>query len=75
MWLANLPAARRIVSLLVTEMVFVVGHPLDAAGWGSWYAGRGQRDNRLYISRGIGFSAVPVRLFCPPEVTFFTLKR
>ncbi|HXI15086.1 MAG TPA: hypothetical protein VNM48_01855 [Chloroflexota bacterium] len=56
-------------------MVFSVGRPVDASGWGSWYARCGQRDNRLYISRGIGFSVVPIRLFCPPEVTFFTLKR
>jgi len=25
----------------------------------------------LYVSRGIGWSAYPVRLFCPPEITVF----
>ena len=30
--------------------------------------------NRLYINRGIGFSDVPIRINCAPEVTFFTLE-
>jgi uncharacterized protein len=33
----------------------------------------GAAGNRLYVNRGIGFSLVPVRLNCPPEITFFTL--
>jgi predicted MPP superfamily phosphohydrolase len=28
----------------------------------------------LYVSQGLGMSVVPVRFFCPPEVTVFTLK-
>lgn len=28
----------------------------------------------LYVSRGIGCSAVPIRLFCPPEITVFEFK-
>ncbi len=28
-----------------------------------------------YTSRGAGSSCVPVRFFCPPEITFITLKR
>ncbi len=28
----------------------------------------------LYVSQGLGMSVLPVRLFCPPEVTVFTLK-
>ncbi len=31
--------------------------------------------NRLYINRGIGFSRIPIRLNCPPELTIFTLRR
>ena len=27
-----------------------------------------------YTSRGVGSSGVPVRYFCPPEITFITLK-
>jgi len=29
----------------------------------------------LHVSRGIGTVAVPARLFCPPELPIFTLKR
>jgi predicted MPP superfamily phosphohydrolase len=28
----------------------------------------------LYVSQGLGMSVLPVRFFCPPEVTVFTLK-
>lgn len=37
-------------------------------GWGTY----GQA--RLYISRGVGCTAYPVRINCPPEVSFFTLR-
>jgi predicted MPP superfamily phosphohydrolase len=29
----------------------------------------------LYVSRGIGTVSIPVRLFCPPELPIFTLRR
>lgn len=29
----------------------------------------------LYVSRGLGTSVIRARLFCPPEITFFTLRR
>lgn len=29
---------------------------------------------RLYVNRGIGAVGVPFRLFCPPEITVFTLQ-
>jgi uncharacterized protein len=35
----------------------------------------GAAGNRLYVSRGIGFSKAPVRLNAPPELTYFTLRR
>lgn len=38
-----------------------------------WIEDYGQGDNQLYVNRGIGFSAVPIRINCPPELTFFTL--
>lgn len=28
----------------------------------------------LYVSRGVGYSAVPLRLFCPPEITVFEFQ-
>lgn len=37
-------------------------------GWVSEFEGR-----KVYINRGIGFSNLPVRLNCRPELTFFTL--
>jgi hypothetical protein len=39
-----------------------------------WIKGYGQLGNRLYVNRGIGFSIIPIRLNCPPEVTLFTLQ-
>lgn len=40
-----------------------------------WIDGYGQPGNRLYVNRGIGFSIVPVRVNCRPELTLFTLRR
>jgi uncharacterized protein len=40
-----------------------------------WIDGFGQPGNRLYVNRGIGFSYLPLRLNCPPEVTIITLRR
>ena len=34
----------------------------------------GAAGNRLYVTRGLGFSAVPMRVFCRPELTLFTLR-
>ena len=39
-----------------------------------WAKGFGEPNNRLYVNPGIGMSFAPVRLFCPPELTFFTLE-
>lgn len=39
-----------------------------------WVEGYGEPGNRLYVNRGVGFSYVPVRLGCRPELTFFTLR-
>ncbi|PAP78201.1 metallophosphoesterase [Rubrivirga marina] len=35
----------------------------------------GAPSNRLYVNRGIGFSTVPVRINCRPELTLITLRR
>ena len=40
-----------------------------------WAKGFGTAGNNLYVNPGIGMSIVPIRLFCPPELTFFTLER
>lgn len=38
-----------------------------------WAKGFGKSGNQLYVNPGIGMSIAPIRLFCPPELTFFTL--
>ena len=40
-----------------------------------WIQGFGAPGNRLYVNRGIGFSLVPLRINCRPELTFFTLVK
>lgn len=39
-----------------------------------WAKGYGEPGNSLYVNVGIGMSIVPLRLFCPPELTLFTLE-
>ena len=39
-----------------------------------WAKGFGEPGNQLYVNPGIGMSMAPIRLFCPPELTFFTLQ-
>lgn len=34
----------------------------------------GQPGNRLYVNRGVGFSELPVRINCRPELTFLSLS-
>ena len=40
-----------------------------------WVTSHSSPGNNLYVNRGIGFSLVPLRIFCMPELTFFTLRR
>lgn len=44
-----------------------------AEGWATDSVG--EPGNRLYVNRGIGFSLVPIRIWCVPEITYFTLER
>jgi hypothetical protein len=39
-----------------------------------WITERGENGNELYVNRGIGFSDLPLRINCAPEVTLFTLR-
>jgi predicted MPP superfamily phosphohydrolase len=39
-----------------------------------WIDGYGAPGNRLYVNRGIGFSVAPIRIACPPELTWFVLN-
>ena len=40
-----------------------------------WITSHSSPGNSLYVNRGIGFSLVPLRIFCRPELTIFTLRR
>lgn len=43
-----------------------------ADGWAADTAGA--EGNRAYVNRGIGFSVVPIRILCRPELTLITLR-
>ena len=44
-----------------------------ADGWAA--TSIGAPGNRVYVNRGIGFSLVPLRFRCRPELTMFTVRR
>lgn len=46
----------------------------DRVHAGGWAEGAGAAGNRLYVNRGIGFSTLPVRINCAPELTLLTLR-
>ncbi|MFW6358391.1 MAG: metallophosphoesterase [Chroococcales cyanobacterium] len=52
-------------------MNLVTEGEVHADGWIPDYGAEG---NELYVNRGIGFSVLPIRINCPPEVTYFTLE-
>ena len=52
-------------------LTFVKEDEVHADGWIDGYGAEG---NRLYVNRGIGFSVVPLRINCPPELTRFVLE-
>jgi predicted MPP superfamily phosphohydrolase len=56
-----------------TWLTFVRDDAVHADGW--THGDFGAAGNHLYVNRGIGFSYVPVRIACPPELTMITLER
>ena len=60
-----------------TYLTYFYGDAIYVAGWvrDPKVPGFGAEGNHLYINRGIGFSVVPLRIRCPPELTYFTLQR
>jgi predicted MPP superfamily phosphohydrolase len=54
-------------------MSLVKEAPVAADGWIE--PGFGAPGNRLNVNRGIGFSLVPIRINCPPELTWLVLER
>ncbi|GAB5521890.1 MAG: metallophosphoesterase [Rhodothermales bacterium] len=63
------------IPILDTESWLDIVKPREviADGWSKDDVGND--GNQMYVNRGIGFSNVPVRLFCRPELTLFTLTR
>lgn len=53
-------------------LTYVQSEPVHTDGWIKDY---GQPKNELYVNRGIGFSLIPVRINCRPEITLFTLTK
>ncbi|MGF1490276.1 MAG: metallophosphoesterase [Prochloraceae cyanobacterium] len=56
----------------LTWLKFAKSDKVYVDGWTKDYGAPG---NRLYVNPGIGMSIAPIRLFCPPELTFFTLTK
>lgn len=54
-----------------TYMTFTKKDEVHADGWIDNYGAQG---NQLYVNPGIGFSDLPIRINCPPEITVFSLK-
>ena len=52
-------------------LALVQDDTVHADGWAHDY---GEPGNNLYVNVGIGMSIAPIRLFCPPELTIFTLE-
>ena len=58
------------------QICLPTGEPLHTP-FGSWKYKRGYFPDAkvpLYVSRGVGTSGLKWRLFCPPEITLFTLR-
>jgi predicted MPP superfamily phosphohydrolase len=47
----------------------------EGAGVGGWTDNYGEKGNRIYVNRGVGFSILPIRVLAPPELTVLTLFR
>jgi uncharacterized protein len=59
-----------------TWLLQLAGMPEDLQRGAGWIdPDFGKPGNRLYITRGIGFSHAPVRINAPPELTYFRLTR
>jgi uncharacterized protein len=52
-------------------LTYIESEPVHTDGWINDY---GQPGNQLYVNRGIGFSLIPIRINCMPEITLFTLS-
>ena len=60
---------------LPSESWLDIARPREVIAEGWAVDSIGALGNRLYVNRGIGFSIVPLRIWCMPELTLFTLQR
>ncbi|MBF9033027.1 metallophosphoesterase [Rhodobacterales bacterium HKCCE2091] len=79
LWVEERPQAALTVSGHTHggQIAFGRWRPLTPSRYGSAYAhGRFQRDGRhLVVSGGFGYTAVPIRIGVPPELTWIDLSR
>lgn len=59
---------------LPSESWLNIAYPREIVADGWAVDSVGATGNRLYVNRGIGFSRLPVRINCRPELTLFTLR-
>ncbi len=52
----------------------LVPHTPDDVMGDGWIVEKGAPSRKIYVNRGIGFSTLPVRLNCRPELTIFHLN-
>lgn len=54
-------------------LTFIAEEEIHADAWVE--EDYGEPGNRLYVTRGVGMSLLPVRINAPPELTLFTLRQ
>lgn len=63
------------VPLTPSESWLDIARPREVIADGWAVDSMGAAGNRAYVNRGIGFSLVPLRFRCTPELTMITLRR
>ena len=64
----------RIPGLPSWTWTSLVPHTPDDVMGDGWIRDYKGGQSRLYVNRGIGFSTVPLRINCPPEISVFTFE-
>lgn len=71
---AHTHAGQIRLPILPSESWLDIAQPREVVADGWAEDDIGAAGNRLYVNRGLGFSAVPIRIFCRPELSLFTLR-
>ena len=84
---AHIPAGQAPVAVAAHTHGMQIGIPFfsdwwwrhreskEGSGVAGWISHYGQPGNSLYITRGVGFSTLPVRIHAVPQLVVFTLLR